>query len=120
MTIHLTAIDKLVDTKVKYFMRILLLICFCSVIWLQSYAQNAATVSGPDGHLKLNVSVKNGLPVYSVMYKGKVMLEDSPLGLVTNEGDFSSSMENLLPDKLLKNTTRKRSNALTSSIALTP
>ncbi len=30
--------------------------------------------------------------MYSVTYKGNVMLEDSPLGMVTNEGDFSANM----------------------------
>jgi hypothetical protein len=28
-----------------------------------------------------------------VIFKGKVMLEESPLGLVTKEGDFSANME---------------------------
>jgi hypothetical protein len=63
------------------------------MIWVRSHSQNAVTVSGPDGHLIVNVSVKSGIPLYSVTYKGKVMLEDSPLGLVTNEGDFSAKME---------------------------
>jgi len=63
------------------------------MIWLQSYSQNVVTVSDPEGHLQLGVSVKSGIPLYSVIYKGKVMLEDSPLGLVTNEGDFGSNME---------------------------
>ncbi len=74
-------------------MRVIFLICWCCVIWVQGYSQNAMTVSGPDGHLKVNVSVKGGVPVYSVAYREKVMLEDSPLGLVTNEGDFTSNME---------------------------
>jgi hypothetical protein len=74
-------------------MRILLSICWCCLIWVQSYSQNVVTVSDPEGHLQLNVSVKSGIPLYSVTYQGKVMLEDSPLGLVTNEGDFGSNME---------------------------
>lgn len=32
------------------------------------------------------------MPVYSVTYKGKIILEDSPLGLETNIGDFSRNM----------------------------
>src|SRR5688572_27728082 len=74
-------------------MKILLSICLCCLICVQGRSQNAVTVSGPDGKLKLNISVKTGIPVYSVTYKEKVMLEDSPLGLVTNEGDFSTNME---------------------------
>ncbi|HLR26910.1 MAG TPA: glycoside hydrolase family 97 catalytic domain-containing protein [Fodinibius sp.] len=57
-----------------------------------TYSQNPLTVSSPDGKLELNVSINNGNPVYSVTYNGKTMLENSPLGLVTNEGDFRSDM----------------------------
>jgi hypothetical protein len=64
-------------------MRILLSICWCCLIWVQSYSQNVVTVSDPEGQLQLSVSVKSGIPLYSVIYQGKVMLEDSPLGLVT-------------------------------------
>jgi hypothetical protein len=63
------------------------------MIWMQSQSQDVATVSSPDGHLKLNVSVKSGNPVFSVTYRGSVMLEESPLGLLTNEGDFGANME---------------------------
>lgn len=52
----------------------------------------AQQVASPDGHLQLTVVVENGTPLYSVTYKGKTMLEKSPLGLLTNEGDFSVSM----------------------------
>ncbi|MDF9830339.1 glycoside hydrolase family 97 protein [Parabacteroides sp. PF5-6] len=51
-----------------------------------------ASVSGPDSYLKLKVNLKAGIPYYSVEYKGKVFLEDSPLGLVTNIGDFSTGL----------------------------
>ena len=62
------------------------------MIWVQSYSQNVVTISSPDKQLKLNVSVRSGTPVYSVSYNGTVILEDSPLGLITNEGDFSTNM----------------------------
>jgi hypothetical protein len=74
-------------------MRIFLSMCWFCLIWVESYSQNPVTISDPDGHVQLNIQVKSGMPVYSVSYKGKVMLEDSPLGLVTNEGDFTSNME---------------------------
>lgn len=74
-------------------MRILLLICFCSAITLRSFSQNTTAVSSPDGYLKVNVSTENGKPVYSVTYKEKVMLENSPLGLLTNEGDFRTNVQ---------------------------
>jgi hypothetical protein len=56
------------------------------------YAQDAMMVSSPNGHLQLNIIVESGKPMYSVAYKGKTMLEKSPLGLITNEGDFSTNM----------------------------
>jgi hypothetical protein len=56
------------------------------------YSQQVATIESPDGHLHVSVIVENGKPMYSVTYKGMTMLEKSPLGLTTNEGDFSSNM----------------------------
>jgi len=49
-------------------------------------------VSGPDGNLKVRIFTKDSVPCYSVAYNGKQMLEDSPLGLVSNVGDFSRGM----------------------------
>jgi hypothetical protein len=69
----------------------LLGICFV-LITLNGYSQSAEVVS-PDKQLKLSVSVVDGKPAYSVTYKGKTMLENSPLGLTTNEGDFTSAMK---------------------------
>lgn len=74
-------------------MKILLSICFCCLIWIDNYSQEVASVASPDGNLKVIVSVVNRKPMYSVTYKGKQMLENSPLGLVTNEGDFSLDMK---------------------------
>ena len=51
-----------------------------------------ASVSGPDGRLKVDVDVKDGKPTYSVTYDGKQMLEDSPLGLVANIGNLSQGL----------------------------
>ena len=50
------------------------------------------SVASPDRNLEVRVSVKDGKPVYRVDYKGKTFLEDSPLGLVSNIGDFSCDM----------------------------
>jgi len=67
------------------------LILSCLLISLSANAQND-TVSSPDGDLKVMVTVQNGTPVYQVTYKEKSFLANSPLGLVTNEGDFTSQM----------------------------
>lgn len=49
-------------------------------------------IYGPDKNIELNVNIQNGIPLYTVQYKGKVFLENSPLGLITNIGDFSKEM----------------------------
>ncbi len=63
-----------------------------SALSLNALAQDNTIVS-PDKQLKVTVSVAEGKPVYSVSYKGKTMLQNSPLGLTTNEGDFSTGMK---------------------------
>lgn len=52
----------------------------------------------PDGKLTVSVLVKDGKPVYTVNYNGVLMLDDSPLGLITNAGDFSQEMELIATD----------------------
>lgn len=71
--------------------RSILIIC-CSFLLLKGYAQQVS-VSSPNKLLSVNITVTDGRPMYSVMYDNKIMLEDSPLGLVTNEGDFSAGMK---------------------------
>jgi len=58
---------------------------------ISSFAQQAS-VSGPDGKLKLDFDIKNGKPVYSVKYDGMQMLDESPLGFVANFADFSQNL----------------------------
>ena len=58
---------------------------------VQAFAQQAA-VTGPDSRLKLDFQLQDGKPVYSVTYDGKTVLENSPLGFVSNIGDFSRQM----------------------------
>ena len=72
-------------------MKISIILIFL-LIYSASYAQDAITVSSPDGNLKLNISLEGGKPVFAVSYKEKSMLESSPLGVMTNEGDFSAEM----------------------------
>lgn len=69
-----------------------IILAFCLLISVSISAQNASTVASPDNNLVINVMVEDGIPAYTVAYKGKTMLENSPLGLTTNEGDFSSGM----------------------------
>ena len=60
--------------------------------WAMGICANPVTVAGPDGKLQLNVDVKGGKAVYSVVYNNKVMLQDSPLGFKSNEADFDAGV----------------------------
>lgn len=52
-----------------------------------------ASVSSPDGKLRVEVKSNNGEPSYSVFYNGKEMLMDSPIGIVADYGDFSKNLK---------------------------
>ncbi|MDQ0594318.1 hypothetical protein QFZ37_002687 [Chryseobacterium ginsenosidimutans] len=71
----------------------LLSILFISFCFLSKLKAQVAEVSSPDGKLKLNVFSEEGKALYSVTFQGKIMLEKSPLGLVTNESDFSKNLK---------------------------
>lgn len=49
-------------------------------------------IASPDGKLLLTVADNGGRPSYSVSYNGTVFVKSSPLGLITNVGDFSAQM----------------------------
>lgn len=69
-----------------------LYIVFSLFLISKSFAQ-VVEISSPDGHLKLQVFSENGKAFYNVILQGKTMLEKSPLGLVTNESDFSKDLK---------------------------
>lgn len=75
---------------IKILSYVSLLLCLLSGI--SGFAQVAEVIS-PDGKLKLNVFSENGKALYNVTYQGKEMLEKSPLGLITNESDFSQNLK---------------------------
>ncbi len=93
----------------KYLFSVLFMATF-TLFASSLFAQQVANVASPDGLLQLNINVENGIPVYSVIYNGKTMLENSPLGLTTNEGDFSSGMSfvNSSTDKVNKEYTQEK------------
>lgn len=57
----------------------------------QALAQSI-TITGPDTRLKVDLAVNGGIPMYSVSYDGKTILEKSPLGFIANTGNFSQGM----------------------------
>ena len=52
----------------------------------------AETVSSPDGKVVVDVNAVDGVPTYSVSYDGRPFVHPSPLGVVTDGGDFSKGL----------------------------
>lgn len=52
-----------------------------------------ASVTGPDGKLKVDFDIVSGKPVYNVTYEGQQILDQSPLGFVADNGDFSKDIK---------------------------
>lgn len=68
---------------------LLFLVLIC-VIGFSKAAEK--TVKSPDGKLVVSIADTNGKAVYKVVYNGKTFLENSPLGMETNVGDFTSGL----------------------------
>lgn len=49
-------------------------------------------LKSPDGNLEVKVNLLNGELFYNVVYKQKTMLDDSPLGLLTDVGSFDKGL----------------------------
>ncbi|WP_267402697.1 MULTISPECIES: glycoside hydrolase family 97 catalytic domain-containing protein [unclassified Chryseobacterium] len=81
-----------------------------SILIVNTVFAQVAEISSPDGKLKLNVFSENGKALYNVTFKGKAMLDKSPLGLVTNESDFSKNLKFIdsKKDKVFKNYTNEK------------
>ena len=54
-------------------------------------ADNVAT--SPNGRITLDLTMKDGAPVYQVAYDGQVVIGESALGLLTNIGDYSGNLQ---------------------------
>jgi hypothetical protein len=72
------------------------LIAFCLAFLTSSisFAQSSnVTISSPDKSIQVTCTLDaSGKPMYSVQYKGTVVLEPSQLGLVRADGDFSKAL----------------------------
>ncbi len=58
----------------------------------QHISANDFIIVSPDRNLQVLIFLKEGTLNYNVSYKGKTILEDSPLGMVTNVSDFSRDL----------------------------
>ena len=64
---------------------------YCFMFFIPISAENI-TISSPDKKLEVSLFLKDNSVKYSVSYRNKVMLEESPLGLITNVSDFSKNL----------------------------
>ncbi len=81
-----------------------------SILIVNTVFAQVAEISSPDGKLKLNVFSENGKALYNVTFQGKTMLDKSPLGLITNESDFSKNLKFIdsKKNKVSKNYTNEK------------
>ena len=66
---------------------------FAMMMLTGAMSAQQASVSGPDGKLKVDFDIVSGKPVYSVTYDGAQVLDQSPLGFVADNGDYTSGIE---------------------------
>lgn len=59
---------------------------------LPLYARPLTIIKSPDTKTQVNLILKDGTLSYKVLYNGKTILEDSPLGMITNVSDFSRNL----------------------------
>ena len=72
---------------IRYFFSIFLLLVVTITV-----RAGEGQVTSPDGRLVVSVTAENGMPAYTLDFRGKRFLEDSPLGMITNVGDFSKGL----------------------------
>lgn len=61
-------------------------------LFAQILTAGNVSVKSPDGLLKLELNDEGGSATYSISFKGKTLLENSPLGFVLDSGDFKSGL----------------------------
>jgi hypothetical protein len=69
-----------------------ILTCLLALNLFVPLSAEEITINSPDKNLQVNVSLKHGTVFYHVNYKDKKILEDSPLGMITNVSDFSRAL----------------------------
>ncbi len=69
-------------------------ILFITLLFISNNVKSQQqTIKSPDGNITLIANIENGKAFYTVDFRGITMLENSPLGLITNLGDFSSDLK---------------------------
>lgn len=52
----------------------------------------ASKISSPDKNLNMEIITEKGSPFYTLSYKGTCVIKKSPLGIITDAGNFSENM----------------------------
>ena len=79
-----------------------LLLVFLSV---SVFSQKEITVSSPGKNLSFSFGMLNAKPAYSVVYKGKTLIKNSPISLVFADGSFTKNVKTAKP--VYKDTTEE-------------
>jgi alpha-glucosidase len=102
----------------------LIAFCLTVVTCSISFGQSSnVTVSSPDKSIQVTCTLDaSGKPMYSVKYKGSLVLEPSQLGLVRADGDFSKSLTQtkvdpvtIVKDKYRLVTGKRQNNVYTAN-----
>ncbi len=108
-------------------MKIFILISIYLLLSCVASAQ-VAEVSSPDDKLRVEIFLNQHHLYYTVAYNGKTMIEQSPLGIITNEGDFSGNLsfvsskdssidKTYSQEKIKKSQIHYQANVLTCALA---
>ena len=83
--------NKLISKNNKTMKKLIVAVALIAASFM-SKAEDIKVLS-PDGKLQVTITQNDkGGVVYNVMYDSKIILEESPLGLITNESDFSKDL----------------------------
>ncbi|HVX49829.1 MAG TPA: glycoside hydrolase family 97 catalytic domain-containing protein [Chitinophagaceae bacterium] len=78
--------------------RIYRLLCILlTVTYVSVFAQKPVQLYSPNKQLLFKFSIANTSPVYSVAYKGNIIIDKSKLGLTFSDGDFISNITTQKP-----------------------
>ena len=65
----------------------------CSLATLQTNAQKNLTLTSPDSRIVFTFKITDKAPVYSVSYKGKMLVENSAVGLQFDDSNFRENLK---------------------------
>jgi alpha-glucosidase len=89
------------DNKTPYIMKQIFVLLVVNLICLSCSTQKMYTVSSPDKNISVSLSIdKAGIPIYTVSYQNTLVIENSKLGLIREDGDFSKGLSLVSADDI--------------------